>query len=74
MRMRSVAAALLAPVHVRALRMLSSAVYTGAVPVHAVTPLSELLQRVRMAEVHTAVPHLPAEPAGSGAVPSSYTV
>ena len=72
--LRTSAASLLASIHGWPVRMLPASASTGASPVHAVAPLSELLQRVRMAEVHSAVPHLHAEPAGSHAVETAYSV
>lgn len=72
--LRTSASSLLASLHGWPVRMLPASASTGALPVHAVAPLSELLQRVRMAEVHSAVPHLHAEPAGSHAVETAHSV
>jgi hypothetical protein len=72
--LRTSASSLLASIHGWPVRMLPASASSGTSPVHAVAPLSELLQRVRMAEVHSAVPHLHAEPAGSHAVETAYSV
>jgi hypothetical protein len=68
--LRSASSALLASPSSGSVRMLSSASAAGSVAVYAVAPLPELLQRVRMAAVHSSVPHFHAEPAGSW----TYTV
>lgn len=74
LRMRTASSSLLASLHGWPVRLLPASASTGTSPVHAVAPLSELLQRVRMAEIHSAVPHLHAEPAGSHAVETANSV
>jgi hypothetical protein len=63
--LRTSASALLAPAHARPVRMLSATASSGTIPIYSVTPLSELLQRVRMAEVHSSFSVFHAEPAGA---------
>jgi len=72
--MRTASSALLASLHGWPGRMLPASASTGTSPVHAVAPLPQLLQRVRMAEVHSAVPHLHAKSTGSHAVASANSV
>ena len=72
--LRTSASSLLASLHGWPVRMLPASASSGTSPVHAVAPLSELLQRVRMAEVHSAVPHLHAKSTGSHAVASANSV
>ena len=72
MRLHVATSSLLAPVHAGTVRLLPPASSTaGTVAVYSLAPLPELLQRVRMAAVHTAVPHIHAEPACTGTLPSS---